>query len=180
MLQPIMLSKVNAKTAEKHDYTSAAWRRSYARRTAVERSYWTIKDPASNDISRGWCRLRGLAPIFVLVTCCIAVRNLRMLAAFAARRAEDARRLAAGLPPKTRRPGARPSATSYPQRRAPPRPEPRSRGPQRGPLGPIRCTRRSQPRRPRSTVRSAHIRPAFPVDRQNRRLYISNAKHGIH
>ena len=43
---------VNAKTAQKYDYPSAAWRASYARRTAVERSFSTIKDPASNDISR--------------------------------------------------------------------------------------------------------------------------------
>ena len=28
---------VNAKTAQKHDYPSAAWRRSYARRTGAER-----------------------------------------------------------------------------------------------------------------------------------------------
>ena len=50
---------VNAKTAQKYDYPSAAWRASYARRTVVERSFSTIKDPASNDISRGWCRLMG-------------------------------------------------------------------------------------------------------------------------
>ena len=34
---------VNAKTAQKYDYPSAAWRASYARRTAVERSFSTIK-----------------------------------------------------------------------------------------------------------------------------------------
>ena len=95
--------EVNAKTAQKHDYASAAWRHSYARRTAAERTYSTIKDPASNDISRGWCRLTGLAPMLVFVTCCIAVRNLRVLAAFEARQREDARRQAAGLPPKSRR-----------------------------------------------------------------------------
>jgi hypothetical protein len=94
---------VNAKTAQKHDYASAAWRRSYARRTAAERTYSTIKEPASNDISRGWCRLKGLAPLFILVTCCIAVRNMRVLDAFEARQLGNARRLAAGLPPKHRR-----------------------------------------------------------------------------
>ena len=94
---------VNAKTAQKHDYPSAAWRRSYARRTGAERSNSTIKDPASNDISRGWCRMTGLAPLFVFVTCCLVVRNLRVLDAFEARQAEDARRAAAGLPPKRRR-----------------------------------------------------------------------------
>ncbi len=47
---------VLAKTAQKHDYPSAAWRRSYRRRTGAERGFATAKDPASNDISRGWCR----------------------------------------------------------------------------------------------------------------------------
>ena len=53
---------VLAKTAQKHDYPSAAQRRSYARRTGAERGFATLKDPASSDISRGWCRLMGLAP----------------------------------------------------------------------------------------------------------------------
>ena len=38
---------VLAKTAQKHDYPSAAWRRSYARRTGAERGFATAKDPAS-------------------------------------------------------------------------------------------------------------------------------------
>lgn len=41
---------VNAKTAQKHDYPSPAHRRSYARRSAAERTNATIKDPASNDM----------------------------------------------------------------------------------------------------------------------------------
>jgi len=36
---------VLAKTAQKHDYPSAAWRRSYARRTGAERGFATTKDP---------------------------------------------------------------------------------------------------------------------------------------
>ncbi len=43
--------EVNAKTAQKHDYPSAAHRRSYARRTGAERGFATAKDPASNDIN---------------------------------------------------------------------------------------------------------------------------------
>jgi hypothetical protein len=96
-------ASVNAKTAQKHDYPSAAWRRSYARRTAVERSYSTIKDPASNDISGGWCRLMGLSATTVFVACCLVVRNLRVLDAFEARAADEAARKAAGLTPRRRR-----------------------------------------------------------------------------
>lgn len=94
---------VNAKTAQKHDYGSAAWRRSYARRTAAERANSTIKDPASNDISRGWCRLMGLTPLFLCLVCCVTVRNLRVADAFEARRADQARCHATGLPPAQRR-----------------------------------------------------------------------------
>ena len=94
---------VNAKTAQKHDYPSADWRASYARRTAVERTFSTIKDPASNDISRGWCRLMGLSAITIFVTCCLVVRNWRVADAFEAREADAARRAAAGLGPRQRK-----------------------------------------------------------------------------
>jgi len=93
----------NAKTAQKHDYPSRAHRLSYGRRAAAERTNSTIKDPATNDISRGWSRLMGLAPITLFVACVFVVRNLRVLDAFEARCAEDARRATAGRPPKTRR-----------------------------------------------------------------------------
>jgi len=53
---------VLAKTAQKHDYPSKAHRQSYARRTSAERGFAAIKDTAGNNISRGWCRLTGLAP----------------------------------------------------------------------------------------------------------------------
>jgi hypothetical protein len=39
--------------------------RPYARRTGAERGVVTAKDPATNDITRGWCRLTGPAP-----SCC--------------------------------------------------------------------------------------------------------------
>jgi hypothetical protein len=94
---------VLAKTAQKHDYPSAAHRRSYARRTGAERGFATAKDPASNNISRGWCRLMGLAPLMLFTTTMLIVRNQRILTAWNARQAENARRAAAGLPPKTRR-----------------------------------------------------------------------------
>ncbi len=94
---------VNEKTAQRHDWGSAAWRASYARRSAAERANSTIKDPATNDVSRGWCRMMGLAPLVFFLAALLAVRNLRVIDAFEARQAEDARRAAAGLPPKRRR-----------------------------------------------------------------------------
>jgi hypothetical protein len=94
---------VLAKTAQKHDYPSAAWRRSYARRTGAERGFATAKDPASNDIARGWCRLMGPAPLMLFTTVLLLVRNQRILAAWNTRQDETQLRAAAGLPPKTRK-----------------------------------------------------------------------------
>jgi len=94
---------VLAKTAQKHDYPSAAWRRSYSRRTGAERSFATAKDSATNDISRGWCRLMGLTPLMLFTATLLVVRNQRILAAWNTRQQDNARRAAAGLPQKTRK-----------------------------------------------------------------------------
>ena len=94
---------VNAKTRQKHDYPSAAHRRSYARRTGAERGFATAKDPATNDIRRGWCRLMGLAPLMLFTATLLIVRNQRILVAWHARQEENQRRAARGLPPRTRR-----------------------------------------------------------------------------
>jgi len=94
---------VLAKTAQKHDYPSAAWRRSYARRTGAERGFATAKDPATNDISRGWCRLMGLTPLMLFAATLLIVRNQRIQQAWNTRQQENERRAAKGLPPKTRR-----------------------------------------------------------------------------
>jgi hypothetical protein len=94
---------VLAKTAQKHDYPSAAWRRSYTRRTGAERGFATAKDPATNDITRGWCRLMGLAPLMLFTTTLLIVRNQRILDAWNTRQQDNARRAAEGLPPRTRR-----------------------------------------------------------------------------
>jgi len=102
---------VNAKTRQKHDYPSAAWRRSYARRTGAERGFATAKDPATNDIARGWCRLTGPAPLMLFTAVLLIVRNQRILAAWNTRQQDNARRAAAGLPPKTRKRRRRPLAS---------------------------------------------------------------------
>jgi hypothetical protein len=94
---------VNAKTRQKHPYPSAAHRNSYGRRSAAERANSTIKDPASNDIAPGWCRLMGLVPMTLMLACLLVVRNQRVLASFARRQADDERRAARGLAPRTRR-----------------------------------------------------------------------------
>jgi hypothetical protein len=94
---------IAAKTRQKHDYPSPQHRRSYTRRTGSERTFATIKDPATTSISRGWCRLTGLTPLTLWLACLFAVRNQRILAAYDARQADHARRAALGLPPRTRK-----------------------------------------------------------------------------
>ena len=94
---------VAAKTAQKHDYPSRAHRLSYARRTAVERTFSTTKDRASNDMTRGWCRVMGVTAISLFAATCFIVRNKRILDSFERRASEEERRREAGLAPKSRR-----------------------------------------------------------------------------
>ncbi len=95
--------EVAAKTRQKHDYPSPQHRRSYTRRTGSERTFSTIKDPATTSTARGWCRLMGLTPLYLWLACLLTIRNQRILDAWNARLEQNARRAAAGLPPKTRK-----------------------------------------------------------------------------
>jgi hypothetical protein len=95
--------EVNAKTRQEHDYPGPAWRRSYARRTAAERVFATVKDPAASDTAHGWCRLMGTSPLMLFTAALLAVRNQRILNAWNKRQEDNARRAAKGLPPKTRK-----------------------------------------------------------------------------
>jgi hypothetical protein len=93
---------VAAKTTQRHDYATPAWRQSYARRTAVERSNAALKDPARGGTGRGWCRLMGLPGITLFLLCHVVVGNLRLVEAFESRARENERRSSGGLPPHTR------------------------------------------------------------------------------
>jgi hypothetical protein len=94
---------INAKTAQKHDYPSPAHRNSYTRRTAAERTNATIKDAATTNLDRGNCRLTGITPIALHAATTIIARNIRIADAHTARQADNQRRAACGLPPKTRK-----------------------------------------------------------------------------
>jgi hypothetical protein len=95
--------QVNAKTNQKHDYPGADWRRSYARRSGAERSYSTLKDPATTNTNRGWCRLMGITAITIFFTCAVVTRNQRITDAYETRQTENTRRATNGQPPLTRR-----------------------------------------------------------------------------
>jgi hypothetical protein len=101
---------VAATTRQKHDYPSAAWRHSYARRTAAERLNAAIKDPAASNIDQGWIRQMGLTPLMLWLACLMVVRNQRALAAFQARQDQNAHAAAQPRTRKRRRHLARPPA----------------------------------------------------------------------
>jgi hypothetical protein len=103
---------VAAKTRQKHDYPSAAWRASYRRRTAAERLNSSIKDTATASIDRGWTRQAGLAPLTLWLACLTVVRNQRIIAAWQARQEQDARR--ASQPRARKRRRASPAALAAP------------------------------------------------------------------
>jgi hypothetical protein len=83
--------QVAARTRQKHDYPSAQWRASYARRTAAERLNAAIKNPATSSIDHGWIRQTGLTPLMLWTACLIVVRNQRILAAQDKRQQHPAR-----------------------------------------------------------------------------------------
>jgi hypothetical protein len=94
---------VAAKTRQKHDYPSAAWRASYARRTAAERVNAGIKDPAVNSIDQGWIRQTGLTELMLWLACLMVVRNQRTLDAWEKRQQHHTRAAARPRPRKRRR-----------------------------------------------------------------------------
>jgi len=94
---------VAAKTRQRHDYPSAAHRRSYGRRTASERSFASGKDPAGIGMRRGWCRLMGRAKNKLMYALGFLASNLALLDAFERNEQDEKRRAATGLAPRARR-----------------------------------------------------------------------------
>ncbi len=97
--------QVNAKTAQAYDCPSSAWRTSYARRSAVERSNSRLKDPAGIDLGvRGWCKLMGVTPLALFCACACVVVNFGLIHAFCRHEAEEAARPTPRVPrPRQRR-----------------------------------------------------------------------------
>ena len=57
--------EVAPQTRQKHDYPSAAHRRSYARRTGAERTFSPSKDPATNNMREGKKRTDAIFGPFI-------------------------------------------------------------------------------------------------------------------
>jgi hypothetical protein len=84
-------ASVNAKTAERDDDRGRTWRRSYPRPSAAERSNAPMKDPATVDVARGWCRVMGLVAMTCWSATAVVVHNLAATDTFSARQASDER-----------------------------------------------------------------------------------------
>jgi len=93
--------QVAAKTRQKHDYPSQAWRISYRRRTAAERLNAAIKDTAVNSIDRGWIRLMGVTPLMLWLACLMTTRNQRILLTWDKQQQDNAR--PAAIQPRARK-----------------------------------------------------------------------------
>lgn len=113
---------VNAKTAQKHDWPSPQHRHSYNRRSAAERTFATLTDRSTNDLSRGWCRLTGLTPIALFTATALIARNIRIHDACNTRQADNQQRAANGLPPRQRKRRRQTAADLIAAANAPPQP----------------------------------------------------------
>ncbi len=83
---------VNDKTRQKHPYPSPVHRRSYERRTAAERAYARVADPAGEGVRRGWCRLFGTAKNALMHALAAVAHNLRILESHERQDQAEARR----------------------------------------------------------------------------------------
>ena len=96
---------MNAKTAQKHDDGSPAWRSSYGRRGAVERSNSRLEDAAGINLDvRGWCELMSVTPLGLFLACACVVVNFGLIDAFERHEVAAAARPSAPAPrPRPRR-----------------------------------------------------------------------------
>ena len=95
--------QVNEKTRQKHSFLSVAYRSSYTRRTAAERTYASLCDPSVGGIRRGWSRLFGLAKNTLMYALAAVVRNMRIVESYERNCAKEARQKATGDSPTKRR-----------------------------------------------------------------------------
>jgi hypothetical protein len=100
--------QVNEKTRQRYDYASPEHRKSYARRTAAERTYASLADPSVGGIRRGWNRMFGLAKNAIAYALCAVVRNLRIVDSFERRKPDGER------PPQRQRRRRQPATSTPP------------------------------------------------------------------
>ena len=76
---------VTPKIRQRLYWGSVEWIKSYNRRTYVEGSYGNLKNPDTENITRGWCRVVGLVKTGILLAAAVAASNIRLLRLWAKR-----------------------------------------------------------------------------------------------
>lgn len=76
---------VTPKIRQRLYWGSAEWIASFNRRTYVEGSYGNMKNPNTENITRGWCCVVGLVKTSLLLAVAVAASNIRLLRAWAKR-----------------------------------------------------------------------------------------------
>ncbi len=62
---------------------SPEWIESYSRRTYVEGFFDNMKNPSTENVRRGWCRVVGMVKTSILAACEVAATNIRLLRSWA-------------------------------------------------------------------------------------------------
>ena len=94
---------VAAKTRQKHDYPSPDGGGPTGGAPPPNGSTPPSRTPPPTASPAAGAASMGLAPLTLWIACLLAVRNQRILTAYQARQDDNARRAAAGLPPRTRK-----------------------------------------------------------------------------
>lgn len=76
---------VTPKIRQRLYWGSDEWITSFNRRTYVEGSYGNMKNPNTENITRGWCCVVGLVKTSLLLAVAVAASNIRLLRAWARR-----------------------------------------------------------------------------------------------
>ncbi len=71
--------KALAKRGQRHYWGSDGWIASFNRRTHVEGAFGNLKNPSTENVRRGWCRVVGIVKTSIFTACAVAASNIRKL-----------------------------------------------------------------------------------------------------
>ncbi len=78
---------------------SAPWRESYSRRGHIEGIFGNLRNPSSQNIKRGFCRVVGLVKTSLMLTFEVVAANIRIFRQWSKRTGDVSDPLAEEFPP---------------------------------------------------------------------------------
>lgn len=66
------------KLRQEHIWGTSAWRESYSRRTHVEGIFGNLRNPDTENLRRGYCRVRGLVKNTLMLSVLVVAANIRL------------------------------------------------------------------------------------------------------